>query len=309
MTYEISLSTGGLQKAYGDFAALDIAKAAGADAVDFSTEYYNYLEKYSIKPEHDLYRRSEDEVASYFESVKKYADSIGLRICQTHARIKGYNYDEEHNGGELCGMRYDVMAAKLLGAPYAVVHNVHLGLDAPAEDQRFYNDRMWNDYLPIAKKDGIILATETFGDAHAPDGRCGIDFFGDETEFVSFYKAFSERDGNAPYFCTCVDTGHTNKAHRFEGQPTAEAMIRKLGSSVKCLHLNDNDSFTDQHLVPLAGTVDWQAVMTALADIGYSGVYNMELNLHRFGTSRTMRQDYAEFAVKVMRTMLQKYCG
>lgn len=294
---------------YGDLTALDLAKEIGVGVVDFNTEYYAVPKSRDEKLTHDLYQKSEDEVASHFETVKKHADSIGVRIGQTHGRIKGYKYDEEHNAAELAALKYDALAAKLLGAPYTVIHNVHLGLDAPAEDQRAYNMHMWNDYLPFAKKNGIIFATETFGDTHTPDGRCGIDFFGDATEFTEAYSEISQKDGNAPFFCTCVDTGHTNKAYRFGDQPTAEEMIRRLGTSVKCLHLNDNDTFTDQHLLPYAGTVNWEGVMTALCDIGYDGTYNMELNLCRFGTSRDIMKQYAEFAVNVMSNMLKKYYG
>ena len=302
MKYEISLSIGAFQRKLGDFAALAAAKAAGADIVDFNLEIYSPNKEGCIYSSGNI-----DVVAEHFCAVKKYADEMGIRIGQTHGRIKGYKTDEAHNANELLGMKYDALATSILGSNYCVVHSVHLGLDAAAEDQRAYNTRMWHDYISIAKEYGIVLATETFGDTHTPDGRCGIDFFGDVTEFITAYEAIREENGNAPYICTCVDTGHTNKALRFGNGPTADEMIRRLGSSVGCLHLNDNNGMEDEHLVPMAGNINWQAVLEALSDIGYNGTYNMELNLRRFGTSVAIMKEYAAFSVKVMKNMLDDF--
>ena len=43
------------------------------------------------------------------------------------------------------------------------------------------------------------------------------------------------------------------------------------------LHLNDNvGGHIDAHLIPGFGTADWDGVMRALCDIGYSGTFNFE---------------------------------
>jgi len=47
---------------------------------------------------------------------------------------------------------------------------------------------------------------------------------------------------------------------------------------LKALHLADNDGTSDQHLMPSAkGQVDFQAVIKALHDINYDGLYNFEV--------------------------------
>lgn len=303
MKREVSLSIGAFQRHLGPKGALDLAKEIGLDAVDFDLLRYDYSN------ETGLYRKSEDEIASFFDDIRKHGEAIGVRIGQTHGRIKGYNLDEAHNENEKRGARLDLLATKMLGAPYCVMHSVHLGLDARAEDQRSYNDRMFDDYLTFAKEFGVKLATETFGDTQTPDGRCGIDFFGDKTEFLNAYNGISSRNGNAPYFCTCMDTGHTNKAARFEGEPLPHEMIYALGSSIECLHLNDNDSMTDQHKLPLSGNIDWRLVMEALRDVGYEGTYNMELELGRYGKSLDMLRAHAEFSVRVMKNILSEFYG
>ncbi len=298
---EVSLSIDRLQNALGDIEALDMAKAIGLTCVDFCLLQYDCANPYSV------YNKSEDEICEHFTKIKKHADSIGIRIGQTHGRIKAYRYDEEHNKNELASFERDCLATSLLGSKYCVVHAVHLGLDAPAEDQRKYNSRMFSEYMPYARKYNITVASETLGDTRTPDGRDGVDFFGDLDEFLTHYDELASVKDNDGHICTCIDTGHTNKASRFEGKVSVPQFIRRAGHTIGCLHLNDNDSLTDQHKVPLSGNLDWNEVLSALRDVGYEGTYNMELNLYHFGKSVSMMRDYAEFSVKVMRNLLDEF--
>ena len=157
--------------------------------------------------------------------------------------------------------------------------------------------------IPFAAKNKIKIATETFGDA-VRFSAC--DFFGNIGEFEKAYNAVAACDELKEHFTVCVDTGHSNKAMRY-GNPTPADVIRRLGKSVTLLHLNDNDTLTDQHKIPKTGCIDWNGVMNALDEIGYGGIYNMELNLRHFGDNFLI--ETAEFAVKVMRNMLTERYG
>ena len=298
MKYEVSLSIGAFQSFLGDIAALDAAKEIGLTCVDFD------LLRYDCAREGNLYTKSEDEIASHFEAVRRHGEEIGVRIGQTHGRIQGWKKDEAFNENETKGARLDAMATRLLGSRYCVVHSVHLGPQVSGEEHCALNTPMFDTYLSFAKENGIKIATETFGDSHLPDGRADVDFFGRKSEFIHAYEKISAKDGNAPYFCTCMDTGHTNKAYRFEGQPSVPEMILALGNSIECLHLNDNDRMTDQHKMPLSGCIDWKATMEALREVGYAGSYNMELSLGYYGKTFEMIKSYAEFSVKVMKQLL-----
>ncbi|MEE0928071.1 MAG: TIM barrel protein, partial [Acutalibacteraceae bacterium] len=89
--------------------------------------------------------------------------------------------------------------------------------------------------------------------------------------------------------------------------PSPADAIRMMGSKIEVLHLNDNDTFTDQHKMPLSGTIDWKDVLDALEETGYSGVYNMELVLDRYG--RELAIEHGAFAVKVMKNLLKEKYG
>ena len=300
---KVSLSIGGLQRKYGDEEAIRFAKRIGCDAVDFDTCHpvYDYRKADSI------FAKSDDEIITYYTNLKNIADSIGLEIGQTHGRIEGFTDDPEWNDAMVKNARLDFLVAKTLGAPVCVVHSVttcRMGAECPSKTMHDLNFDMFCKYLDLAKQYGIKIATETFGDA--PRKQC-CDFFGNITEFLKSYNRVAAVGNNADYFVMCADTGHSNKATRFNNNPSPADAIRMMGSKIEVLHLNDNDTFTDQHKIPLTGCIDWNDVFDALDEIGYKGIYNMELVLSHFGAG--FEKQTAEFAVKVMRNFLDTRYG
>lgn len=292
----VGLSIGAIQWRYGDKEALKIAKEIGCDAVDFT------LEDQEPDKESSVYFKGEDYVREYYGELGAYAKELGLIISQTHGRCASYRKDEEWNRVTLEKTRLDLIATKALGAPTVVVHNIstgRMGPETPAEEMRAWSRKMWMDMLPFAKEYGVKIATETFGDSPA-HGCC--DFFGQNEEFKANYNEIKASE-YGEWFTACADTGHSNKAMRF-GEPKPADVIRQMGKEFTILHLNDNDTLTDQHKMPLSGTIDWTDVLDALDEIGYDGVYNMELSLDRYG--KELMVDHAAFAVKVMKNMLRE---
>lgn len=297
----VGLSIGIYQTRFGDKEALRIAKEIGCDAVDFS------LDTSWHEPDcaESVYSKGDDAVEKYYSEIGAYAKELGLIISQTHGRCTSYKHDEEWNKKTLEKTRLDLIASKALGAPALVVHNMStyvVGPETPAEEFHKKSIKMWNDMLPFAKKYGVKIATETFGDSPA-HGCC--DFFGQNEEFKKNY--FEVKNGEyGEWFTACADTGHSNKAMRF-GEPKPADVIREMKGEFTILHLNDNDTLTDQHKMPLSGTIDWKDVLDALEETGYSGVYNMELGLDRYG--RELAIEHGAFAVKIMKNLLKEKYG
>lgn len=302
MKRKIGLSTFELQKKFGDERAIEIAKEVGADAVDFDLGEA----RYDFRNSESIYSKSEDEITAYFKNLKAKAHKLGIEICQTHGRGYGFRGIKEEDEALIKNARIDCLATSILGAPVCVIHavtTIFMGPDASGDVMHKMNFDMFSKIIPFAKKYNIKIATETFGDAAAFS--C-CDFFGNIDEFVKSYNDISAFEDFKDYFCTCVDTGHSNKAMRFSN-PTPADVIRRLGNSIEVLHLNDNDTLTDQHKIPMTGCINWDDVFDALDEVGYSGVYNMELVLSRFGEG--IEIDTASFAVKVMKNLLEKRYG
>lgn len=81
----------------------------------------------------------------------------------------------------------------------------------------------------------------------------------------------------APNLGICLDTGHLNMAQRDQGE-----FIREAGAHLKALHIADNEGEKDQHIMPYGkGTVKWPVVVSALKEIGYDGIFNLEIGGER----------------------------
>ncbi len=297
---KVSISIGLFQNKFGDEEALRIAKRIGADAVDF-----NLCDNDRKRP-HDIYGEDDATILEYYRHLKEVADEIGLEICQTHGRIQGFKDIPEEDDNLIANSRIDCMATAALGAKFCVVHSVttiYMGPEADPKKMRDLNFEMFTRMLPFAKEYGVIIASETFGDA-VRFACC--DFFGQINEFLMSYNRVCAAEDFAEHFKICVDTGHSNKAMRF-GNPKPGDVIRLAGQNLVALHLNDNDTLTDQHKTPLTGTIDWNDVFDALDEIGYSGYFNMELELRHFGKDFEIEE--AAFAIKVLRNMLKDRYG
>lgn len=74
-------------------------------------------------------------------------------------------------------------------------------------------------------------------------------------------------------FGICLDTGHLNLCN-----PDQAAFIRKAGSRLHALHIADNEGTIDQHMMPFGrGHIDFSAVVSALREIDYCGLFNYEI--------------------------------
>ena len=84
-------------------------------------------------------------------------------------------------------------------------------------------------------------------------------------------------------FGLCLDSGHLNLIRR-----DPRRYVAVLGRRIKATHLHDNNGFTDEHIVPFSGTMNWKHLCQALHDAGYSGDLSFETFLQ---TEHVLRFD------------------
>ena len=210
MKKKIGLSIGLYQRKFGARRALEIAKEIGADAVDI--DLCNAEAR--SNPE-SVYSKGMAAVEKHFKALGEYARSLGLEISQTHGRIVGFRDDKAADDELIEDGILDLVATRALGAPVCVMHTtttIFMGPDAPAELMHRLNYDMFTRLLPHAKRLGVKIATETFGDA---TGKGCVDFFGNIDEFIKgFYAVYDAMPDCQEYFTVCIDPGHSNKATR-----------------------------------------------------------------------------------------------
>lgn len=298
MDEKVGLSVAWLQRRYGDFEALRIAKDLGADAVDFDVSGQDYRRADSY------YALDDSGIRAHYETVAARAKELGLIVSQTHGRCEGLCRDGKENEASRENARRDLLASASLGAPACVVHGVSMlkvGEDTPPKELYQMNYDLFAPILDYAPQYGVKVAVETGGRAYMRDF---CEFFGNIHQFIIGYNQLKNVKNYADWFTVCVDTGHSNLATPFPGNPPVGDVIRMLGKEVTVLHIDDNNALADQHVIPLTGNLDWTDVLSALAEIGYGGVYNLEVGLWQFGEDLAL--DTGAFALKVMRSLLAR---
>lgn len=75
------------------------------------------------------------------------------------------------------------------------------------------------------------------------------------------------------HFGICLDTGHLNLTAKDQ-----RAFILHANKRLHAVHIADNEGERDQHMMPFTrGTVNFVEVMRALREVGYDGLFNLEI--------------------------------
>ena len=103
------------------------------------------------------------------------------------------------------------------------------------------------------------------------------------------------------YMGICLDTGHANII------TDPSAYLTEISERLFTLHVSDNDGTYSAHLPPGAGNINWDKFAYTLKDIGYKGIFMLEiLGGKRFeNTSEVLKQVF-DTTDKII-TTYQKY--
>lgn len=130
------------------------------------------------------------------------------------------------------------------------------------------NAEMYLELLPFAKGCGVKIATENMWN------------WNKETDESSFAACATGADFkkhidvvNDPFFVACLDLGHAEMRGSGDG---AVNMINTLGPHLQALHMHDNDRWHDNHQIPGSMDIDFEAIVTALKEVGYNGYFTLE---------------------------------
>ncbi len=243
-----------LAQRFGDFKAIEMAKEAGFDAIDYS--YYYDKECEEILG--DGYRE-------YAEKLRKHLDEVGIVCNQAHAPFS-LKYDMENNISEekYLWMTHALESASILGAKNIVVHSITV---PDGVDFEKYNIEYYKSFIPYCEKFGIHVAVENLFYRDIKRKRL-IGKLGSPAELNSIVEKI-----NSPWIVACVDIGH---AALTGYEP--EDFIKKMNPSVlKTLHVQDNDYLDDRHILPYTGELNWEAIMESLKKAEYDGDLTFEI--------------------------------
>ena len=239
-----------------------------------------------------------DDWKKQVEEIRNEAERLGCVFSQSHppyrrGREGTFPTAEEEEFFRAMSLRALEITA-MLGAKWAVIHPV-MDVNADINDvdaQVRYNQQMFAREAELAQKLGIGLAFENMFDGEQRR-------FGSTAEdLIAIQDSF-----HSDHIGVCWDVGHANRMYHAQ-QLLA---IRKLGSRIKALHIDDNLGKDDLHLLPFEGNVNWEQVMHTMHDSGCNAdlIYEIRNNSNM---PKALRDITARYCYEVGEYLLSLYC-
>lgn len=238
---------------------------AGFEALDLN--YWDYQPA--------IQRMSWTEEEAWARNIAEVAHAHNIRFTQMHGPVLGSSFEKPAEGLdedsfiELAGR--SLRTAAILGIPWVVFHPQNLTQlgNEPIRETREFNRKYYERLLPVMEETGVGIALENIFDMGRQTAYRRRSFGATPEELIDLIDSFGH-----PLFGACWDTGHAHVQGLNQG-----ASIRMLSDRLITLHIQDNNSLADQHLLPFHGTIAWREVMEALCEISYKGDLTYEAHM------------------------------
>jgi len=267
MQYKISTSISTLCKVMSLTDSMNMAKAAGFDSVDFPFSVY------SADPGTPLLG---SDWRQWVRELAKLSNDIGLPITQAHANWVQAIPDDFHYVRPMEVYYRTIEACATVGCGQLVFHPLRQPdrVDSLSMRQRIhdYNVRWFHDLVASAEQFGVVINPENTFDSHLVQKAGDLPYpYTTAQDMLALVHDVGSR-----WIQVCLDTGHANISCQ-----DVPAMIRCFRGDLATLHLNDNygpigSIYPDLHLFPGYGRLDWTEIFSALQEIGFRGVINIE---------------------------------
>lgn len=217
-----------------------IAKA-GFDAIDL-----NFCEL--MNPSSDLNDKAKQ--TKYISCLERYKTELGISYVQSHVPYaRDYlALDEDEKAAIDRLIRRGIADSRALGIKTIVIHPIIGTVEQ--------NITYFRTILPLLGSSHLAIENmDTQREIHTME------------DLIAIIKGLGdERVG------ICLDTGHAHIATQ-----DVPREIRHAGSYLIATHIADNHGTKDEHLLPYYGTINWDACIQAIKEIGYAGYLTYEI--------------------------------
>ncbi len=226
-----------------------------------------------------IFEKSLDEVIAYYADEYAAICKNGLRIAQAHAPQPAYVAGHPEIT-EYCIRIYKrlIEFCQYVGCPRLIIHGVDYKFDNtvdPPEEIDRLNRHLFTALIPTMLQCNVTVCMENLYVRKYRTSNDDLFIEGPASDPYATAQLIDELNEKAgkEIFGMCLDTGHMHIVRK-----DARTYIPIIGKRIKALHLNDNNCFADDHLVPLSGSAEWASICKALKDAGYSGDINFEVS-------------------------------
>ena len=196
-----------------------------------------------------------------FALLKEWSEKYGVELYSFH--LPFWPFDEIDISSPAiaqpsidCLSKYIVQGSKI-GINKFIIHPSGEPIEEKDRAQRLeIAKKSLYTLAELAKKYGSVICVENL-----PRTCLGRDS-DDILELLSAHKDLT----------VCFDTNHLLSEDPLE-------FIKKVGNNIATLHISDYDFKNERHWLPGEGDLDWQSIIKALKDIGYSNAWLYEINL------------------------------
>ena len=281
---KLSSTTDKLQEKFGIYKAVDILSEAGYDAIDFSQ--FN----------EEIYASTYGK--EYYTEIRKYAEDKGLFFNQSHAPFSSSFTDEEKTAKRFDEIVTAIKRASYLGVKNIIVHPCqHLKYDVEGNPEKLfeYNMEFYKKLIPYCEEYNIKVALENMWQY---TGMINHSTCSRPEEFVRYIDEL-----NNDSFVACLDIGHAALVREDIGD-----FIKILGNKrLRCLHVHDVDGTNDSHTLPYFGSINWEKVMKALAEIDYKGELTFEADSFMDNKPDILLPDCAKLMAKTGKHLVSQF--
>jgi len=233
---------------------------------------------------------------SQFRRMRGLLEKLGVSVPQMHGPMFNVCEPERKRVVENVKLTKQVFKwAAAMGVKWVVLHPGSAPMaddEEEAEAVRECNLRWFGELLDAAKGAGVGIAVENACDG---DGQGRRVFGSVPSELLWLVRSLDpERMG------ICWDTGHAHLQRLDQYRA-----IKALGRHIVATHIADNHQNTDEHLFPFEGTVDWGAVVRGLREIGYSGLFNMEVGGDTAKIPLPLREEKLRYALRLCEALVE----
>lgn len=223
------------------------------------------------------------------ESRRAFADSNGIIFDQAHAPFS-FAWADENVRENIANPRIlrSLEIAAIMGVKNIIVHPLHwFPYKGFEKEAREMNIAYYRSFIPVCRDLGINVALENMWQKEVKRKCISYDVAARAEDFASMLDEIGDE-----HIVGCLDVGHVSLIGE-----EAEDAIRVLGHDrLKALHVHDNGYAADDHQLPGLGKMNWTAIMKALKDIDYTGVFTYEAD----GFLRNFENDFIPAACRFM---------
>lgn len=243
----------------GESKAVELVAKAGFDAWDFSMFNmcrYNYSTHQPVFTDHPL---SGSNYVAFARELKAIGLDNGIHCNQSHAPFPSFCPEIRSY------LKRAIECTAEAGGSICIIHPNND--DSPDE-----NAQMFFELLPFAKEHGVKIATENMWNWDPEAKQPCFAACSTPESFNAHLDAVNDE-----FLVACLDIGH---AEIRTLNTSAAEMIHALGSRLQALHIHDTDLIHDSHQIPFSMQIDFEKVVKALKEIGYSGYFTLEADTY-----------------------------